>query len=811
MNWLLQLLSIDAPANAALQSAEVSLRGPIPWWLGVLIAGAAGAGVFFLYFLERPHQSSLRRALMALLRTALIMLLILLLMRPVLVAEYSGARQRGVALVIDNSQSMKQRDQRLSPPDLLRVAIAENLVAPDISIQDSPALENVAEKLPPNPDRVQLVRAVLSNPRLQLIQGLQAHGPLHGYLFGQRLQSLRNLSMAKGGESTGVEEWLTALKADEPRTALADAINDLLLRKEGDLPAAIVLMTDGRDNASRSSLEEAARECARLKIPLHIYGTGSPEAGLLQIKDIGTPDTLFFEDTVSVPIRWRSQGLKEGQVELTLTLGGKVVAHREVPLREEEEVREVLTFVPEKGGETDENVDLAATIKFKGNPAFQDELKKPVRVIDRRVKILYLENTPRWEFKFLQPALLRDRRVEATFLLVDGDPRVLQSGRPFLAAFPARDQLFLYDLLILGDVPAQYLTPERLEWIRDFVKEGGGLVLIAGRHHAPAGYVDTPLAEVLPLEVLPQKFPVEYDARPQAFVPVLTEAGKRNDMLALAEGEEENLRVWKELPGIYWHYPVTKLRPGGTALLNHPTAKTGEQPMPVLAAQYYGKGQVLFLAMEETWRWRFNVGDRYFARFWGQVIYQIGLPHLLGNSKRVQLALEHADVLWGRPSSIYARLFDADFHPLIEERVPARLDFLDAKAGEERSQKITLEAVPGQPGEYRVLLPNDLAGRFELKMESPEPATLAYRVVLPPQHEMEPGGMEEDVLREAARISGGQFYREEDLHLLPSRIEPQNATFAHRQEVVLWNPLAMLVFLVLVTAEWVLRKFSNLL
>jgi hypothetical protein len=810
MNWLLKLLSVDAPANASLQSAEVSLHGPIPGWLGVLIAGAAGAGVFFLYFLERPHQSSLRRALMALLRTALIMLLILLLMRPVLVAEYSGARPRGVALVIDNSQSMKQRDQRHSPPDLLRLAIAENLVAPDISIQDSPALENVAGKLPPNPDRVQLVRAVLSNPRLQLIQGLRALGPLHGYLFGQRLQSLRKLSMVKEGQVAGAEELLTGLHADEPRTALADAINDLLLRKEGDLPTAIVLMTDGRDNASRSSLDEAARECARLKIPLHIYGTGSSEAGLLQIKDIGTPDTLFFEDTVSVPIRWRSQGLKEGQVELTLSLGGKVVAQREVPLREEEEVREILTFVPKKGNDTEENLDLTATIKLKGNRAFQDELKKPVRVIDRRVKILYIENTPRWEYKFLQPALLRDRRVEATFLLVDGDPRVLQSGRPFLSAFPSREQLFLYDLLILGDVPAQYLTLERLAWIRDFVKEGGGLVLIAGRHHAPAGFADTPLAEVLPLEVLPQKFPVEYDARPQAFVPVLTDAGKRNDMLALAEGEEDNLRVWKELPGIYWHYPVAKLRPGGIALLNHPTARTGEQPMPILATQYYGKGQVLFLAMEETWRWRFNVGDRYFARFWGQVIYQIGLPHLLGNSKRVQLALEHADVLLGRPSSIYARLFDADFHPLQEERIPARLDFLDAKAGEERSQKIMLEAVPGQPGEYRVLLPNDLAGRFELKMESPELATLAYRVVLPPQHELEPGGMAEDVLREAARISGGQFYREEDLHRLPSRIEPQTATFTHRQELVLWNPLAMLVFLVLVTAEWILRKFSNL-
>jgi len=770
---------------------------------------------------ERTHLSSIRRVLMALLRTTLLLLLVLLLLRPVLVADYAGERPRGIALVIDNSQSMKQRDQRLSARDLLRVAIAENHVAPDFAIGDSPALDPAAAGLTTNPSRVHLVHAVLSNPRLQLIHNLRRHGPLRGYLFGQRLE--RHLTFGNDEKPAAMEEWPARLTGDEPRTALADAINDLLLRKDGDLPAAIVLMTDGRDNASRLPLKEVAAECARLQVPLHIYGTGSAEAGLLQIKDLSTPDTLFFEDSVSVPIRWRCHGLREGKLEIAITVGGKLVAQREVPVREGEELREVLTFVPQKGSASEENLELTASIKLKGTSTFQDELKKSVRLIDRRVRILYIENSPRWEYKFLQPVLLRDRRVEAAFILVNGDPKALQSGRPFLPDFPSRDKLFLYDLLILGDVSRQYLTPERLEWIRDFVKEGGGLVVIAGRQHAPAAFADSPFAEVLPLEVLPLKFSegsplASQEARPQAFVPILTPAGQRSEMLALADEPEENLRIWKQLPGIYWHYPASKLRPGAIALLNHPTAKMGDQPMPVLATHYYGKGQVLFLAMEETWRWRFNVGNRYFARFWGQVIYQIGLPHLLGNSKRVQFALEHAEVLFGRPSSIYARLFDAEFHPLKEERVPARLDFVDhvsnvtpdAVHGEERSRKVMLEAVPGQPGEYRVLLANDIPGRFELKTETPEPATLAYRVSLPPNHELEPGGMAEEELREAARISGGQFYREEDLHRLPDNIQPQAAAFSQRQEVVLWNPLAMLVFVVLITAEWILRKFSNL-
>jgi hypothetical protein len=121
-----------------------------------------------------------------------------------------------------------------------------------------------------------------------------------------------------------------------------------------------------------------------------------------------------------------------------------------------------------------------------------------------------------------------------------------------------------------------------------------------------------------------------------------------------------------------------------------------------------------------------------------------------------------------------------------------------------------LEAVPGRPGEYRALLPHDTPGRFELKVGGPEPATLDYRVQLPPHHEMEPAELAEGPLRELAAATGGGFYREEDLHRLAASVVPKSVAFTHRQEVLLWNPLALVLFVVLVTAEWVLRKLANL-
>ncbi len=824
MDWLQKLVSFDAPQHASLQSAELTLRGPFPWWIAVLLVAAAGAGILFLYSYEQVRLGAFRRALMGILRTAAIGLLLLLVLRPVIVCEFRGERPRGVALLIDNTQSMMQRDQRLSPQDRLRVAIAENLVPPDISLAEFSVSGNIPPGTSTNPTRAHLVRAVLSHPRLRLLDELRQEAPLRAYLFGQRLRTIGEDADARSREDQFEEELLAAFRADETRTALADAVREILLRSEGDLPAAIVLMTDGRDNASKVPLEEVAQDCARLQVPLHIYGVGSSEVGNLQLKDVGVPETIFYDDAVSVPVRWRCQGFKQGSATITLTLGGKEVSRSEVLVREGEDFREVLTFTPRAGAFSGsrrlqpaptEMLDLVARIEFKGAEMVKEdnEIKRPVRVIDRRVKVLYVESSPRWEYKFLQTVLLRDRRVQARFFLVNGDPQAMQGSGPFLSAFPAtRQDLFAFDLLIVGDVPADYLGAERLRWIRDFVKEGGGLVLIAGRQHAPASYHGTPLAEALPVEFVPAKFPVDASARPQPFSPVLTHFGRRSDMMALADTPDDNLKVWQNLPGFYWHYPVSKLRPGAVALLAHPHLKAGDVPMPLLATHFYGRGPVLLSATDETWRWRYNAGDRTFGRFWGQVIYQFGLPHLLGNPKRVQLELERTENVVGRPGYVYARLFDADYRPLTVERVIARLKKVSDPAGAEGStaRSVPLEAIPGQPGNYRALLANDAVGGYALSVESPEQATLEYRVTLPPQHELEVAGMAEETLRQASRISAGAFYREEDLHRLAANIKPRTATFTQRQEVLLWNPLVLLLFVSLVTAEWVLRKFSNL-
>ena len=70
--------------------------------------------------------------------------------------------------------------------------------------------------------------------------------------------------------------------------------------------------------------------------------------------------------------------------------------------------------------------------------------------------------------------------------------------------------------------------------------------------------------------------------------------------------------------------------------------------------------------------------------------------------------------------------------------------------------------------------------------------------------------MAEGPVRELAAASGGRFYREEGLHTLGESVAWKSAAFSQRREVLFWNPLALVVFVGLVTAEWVVLKFANL-
>ncbi|MBX9623967.1 MAG: hypothetical protein K2X82_09180 [Gemmataceae bacterium] len=798
--------------------AELSLRGWVPLWLAAALGVVAAAAVVGLYAREAGRLGVLPRSLMALVRLAAVAVVAFLLLRPVWVQEHHGDRRRPVAVLIDASQSMDSRDPRPNAADQARAALAFDLAPPDKGLPDGVA----SAAAPDKPRRAEVARAALTNPRLDLFERLKtAAGPLEVSTFGSR----------RTGRETGDLTWLKELTGTEPQTALADAALELVGRDPNDLPAGVVVVTDGRENASRRSLDDLARECDRLKVPLHVYGVGSSAFGQLQLRDVAVPDTLFVDDTVSVPVRYGLAGVAGGRAEVVVRYGGREVARRiDDPITPGENVRQTLSFVPTKADAAAARQELTVTVTVTSGTGanaevLTDELTKPVRVVDKKLKVLVVDSLPRFDFRYLQRALLRDRRVEPRFYLTEADRSALRSGKPWVAGFAIgrddfRKELFEYDLLILGDLPGSFWTPDQQEVIREFVAEGGGLIHLAGRAHAPGAWAKGPLADVLPVEVDPVRFPVEAARRPAPFRPQVAPAAARSPVLAMEDDPAPSSRVWRALPPMYWFQPVAKLKPAAEVLLTHPEKNLADgKPMPLLAGHYYGKGYVIFAGFDETWRWRFNEADKYFGRFWSQAVYAAGVPRTAG-TKLTQLSLDATDPVQGKTGQLFARLFNKDFKPVTADEVEGRLRKTGAGPDDKDADtpvKLTAVRGPdGQPtGEYVATLPFGRTGRFALSVQGDreDPGTLAtldYRVSLPPDHELAPGPMAEAELRRLAEATGGAFYREEDLHKLPDAVKPQYVPVVTRTETVLWNRWAMIVLVGLLTVEWVVRKFNGL-
>jgi hypothetical protein len=409
---------------------------------------------------------------------------------------------------------------------------------------------------------------------------------------------------------------------------------------------------------------------------------------------------------------------------------------------------------------------------------------------------------------------LRDRRIQLKCYLVEGDKAISRApDSPYLGEFPARrDDLFQYDLVILGDLDPKILTTQHQENLNKLVSEfGGALVVLAGKRFMPASYRRSVLEKLLPVEFDAPTLETAQD--PVADKPVklqLTAAGRASAMLRLSDKPEENAQLWAQLPPLYWVAKVSRPKPAAEVLLvdPEPSRESRFGKMPVLAAQQYGLGQVLFVGSDNFWRWRKNAGDFYHTAIWGQIAQRVSIQRLLGVSRRIQLSSDRQNYFTGDRVSIYARLYTgAGFDPVQDPVVKGSFGL--KTDGGSRSEVI-LRPVPEQPAMYRGEFIAPAAGAYTFFIES-DPATLLDFSVTEPMFEFGETAMNELLLKDMAAATGGQFFREEDLIKLPEAISAKTERVRSPLEVELWaSPLYFLLMLLVVTMEWVLRKWSHL-
>jgi uncharacterized membrane protein len=185
-------------------------------------------------------------------------------------------------------------------------------------------------------------------------------------------------------------------------------------------------------------------------------------------------------------------------------------------------------------------------------------------------------------------------------------------------AFPmTRDGLAAYDAILLSDLGANTLLlhpdvwlkgkpiPNRLKLIRDYVANGGGLMMIGGYFsfqgiNGAARWHKTPVEEVLPVTCLAVDDRIEI---PEGFSAQLVDPS--HPVLAGLDGS------WPLLLGVN----EVAIKPSGTLLARLPDDQGGH---PLLVAGTHGKGRTLAWTSDIGPHWVPDafVGWEGYARLW---------------------------------------------------------------------------------------------------------------------------------------------------------------------------------------------------
>lgn len=816
---LLKLLGVPANDAVHITAASLAFRGGLSTGWFVLLLLLAVALVWWMYRASPITLPAWRKHTLAALRMVFVGLILALLLRPVLAFTVEGSIRRVLVMLLDGSSSMQIKDPRLDPNDQKRAALARNLLDPKAGL--SQPLDRSRARDFEQVARLDLTKAVLKNERLNLLPRLDREFDLSAFSFGQgvtelsarKVEASTNAPAAKDKDKKATVDqftWVDHLEASAPGTAIGDAIREVMNRKRGQPLAGIVLVTDGVNN-SGSQPRDAAALALREEVPLYIYGVGITSPRDIILQNLFAPDVTFVNDEVPITVRVRSQGLAGETAEVQLKLDGQTIATKTVAFTADGEQVVPMKFTPTSLGEFDltASVDARPDETVKDNNARTQRLK----VIDAKIKVLLVDQSPRWEFKYLEMMLLRDRRVELKCFLGEGDKAIARTeNTPFLPQFPTgKEELYKFDLVILGDLDPKQISSAQLENLQKLVSDfGGALVVMAGKRFMPQAFRRSALEKMLPVEFDAPTLEASQD--PIADKPIrlqLTAAGRASPMLRLADKEEENTALWAQLPPVYWVAKVARPKPAAEVLLVDPDPAKESRfgKMPVIAGQQYGLGQVLFVGTDNFWRWRRNVGDLYHTILWSQISQRLSMQRLLGVSKRTQLTTDKQNYLTGDRVSVYARLYQTGFEPVTEPSIPGHFGL---KSGTGPRPDVTLRPVPEQAGLYRAEFIAPAAGNYQFWVEQDANTLLDFSVT-EPQFEFGETAMNEPLLKELAATTGGQFFREEDLHKLPDTISARTERVRSPMEVELWaSPLYFLLMLGVVTAEWVLRKMSHL-
>jgi hypothetical protein len=757
-----------------------------------------------------------------------------------------------VALLVDASVSMQTRESYRDASLAEALAAGAGLRSVN-DVRGESRLDLV--KLALKRDEGAALRRLLDPARAGGVQ-LLAFGR---HVTTQGFYHAAGIDGGSGGEPGASERLADALgriNANEPTTDLVGAIRDVLENARGRRLSAIVLASDGAASGGvhPTALRDVLDEARDRQTPIFPLRIGSPATLRdVELAAVRAEASAFMNDMLAVEARIIARGLTE-PTELHVRLldasvgGGSDDAHvlavESLTIEPSGEAAVVdssveLRFKPERAGALRLRVEVLPIANERTLDNNAQEVD--VRILEDRLRVLYVEGYPRYEYRYLKNALLREPTVELSVLLLEADESFVQEGSDPVRRFPdTPEELNQFDVVLFGDVDprAGWLTHAQTRMLLDFVgNRGGGFGLIAGERWAPHRFVGTGLERLVPVRIDPS-FTGRYDRTLiSGFRPQLTPEGQMCRMFRFEEDRETKGRRFDALPELYWVCRTLGAKPGCTVLAEYPRLRAGAEPMPLFVVGRYGAGAIFFQGTDDTWRWRRHSGELLHDTYWVQVVRELMRGSRVSMGRRFDIRADRRSYPYGSPIRVQVEVVDAPLAASLGDTIELSVVGIGADAGVDSTQD---EPSGVRAADEGAVSPTGLVGRFAVSRLSPEssvfegawvaptPGRLAIEAAdltarpgeLPPSvlvqvqtPNLEAQRPEADhaVLEQIAEATGGRVIGLDALEAGFGQIRNRSVLVPDDIVEPLWDSrLALILFATMISMEWVLRKAFGL-
>ncbi len=767
----------------------------IPNWVVLLIGIGVVAYVASIYWRDAKHASRKVRLSFIALRLLLIAVALIFLTELSLSIDRTGLPT--VIVLIDDSASMGLEDHYTT--------------AEEAAIQKWSHAVKTSSK-----SRLHLAQQLLSTSDGKFLKQIMKNHQVRLYRFSEIAIPLGDSKAVTQSNIKEVINKLQQIKAEGTTTRPGPAVRKILDDLRGMPPSAIVILTDGITSSSKNDRLTIAAKYAHSKlVPIYTIGIGSEEpAHDLQLYDMFVDEVAFVEDPITFSAKIKSFGYRNQKVTITLrdAKDKKVLSSKTIKIREDgTAVKVELPYAPPLKGEYD--YVLEVTGKLTESDQSNNHQTRHVSVRQEKIRVLLADGYPRYEYRFLQHLLERDKTILLHTVLQDADLEYAVEDETALEHFPIkREDLFQYDVIIFGDLNLEYLSNGVMKNLRDFVREsGGGLISIAGINHNPLSYRNTPLDVLLPIELSSVKKPDPNAMITNSFHPNLTIEGRKGSAIfRFVDSEEESIKIWDELPGLHWLLECSQLKPGAVIFAEHPVTKGLHRKLPVICMQRFGAGKVIFHATDELWRWRFRTEDLYYGRYWIQAIRYLSRSKLLGKDRGAELTVGRSLYQRGDAIQLRLRFLDERIRPTEKDAVKIILEGRNNIQRKLRLKSIT-EAPNVFEGETEPLPEGSYHAWVAAPLFQGAPPSVDFRVEAPVQ-ELQTRQLDKLELTQTARITHGKYFSIAKAAQLPKSLPVGSPVALESTDpILLWNRWELLLlFTGLILAEWLLRKRRRL-